>query len=127
MALKGKPGLKADAQTHRGLKFQFARVKYDLDQAVEKWPREGRERREGMKDGMKKMVGEELQAWYGSDGKVVFTATAKDWASAQKKLDDYLGGNNLAKDASYQVVAKGLPTDVTALFVMDAPRLALMM
>jgi hypothetical protein len=124
MMLKGKPELKTDAEKHRGFTLNYARLRFDIDKMLEKQvPDENL--RAAMKDAMKKLVGEESQTWFGTDGKVVVSISAKDWPSAQKRLDDYLDGNTAAKDPTFQQARRELPAEQSMVVLIDAPRFSL--
>src|SRR5262249_45733780 len=75
--LKDKPEVKASAQTHRGFKLHYVRMTWDLEKMAEKTPG-GKD----MVDAIKKLIGEGIQSWFGTDGNVVVTVTAKDWDTA---------------------------------------------
>jgi hypothetical protein len=126
LVLKGKPEFRADAEKHRGFTLNHVTVRYDIDKMLEKQvPDENM--RAAMKDAMKKLLGESVQTWYGTDGKVVVTLTGTDWASARQRLDDYLDGKSIAKDASYQQVRRELPAEESMIALIDAPRFAVTM
>ena len=61
-------------------------------------------------EGMKQLIGEEVNAWIGTDGKSVIQVTAKDWESAQKTLDQYFKGPGVGEDKAFASARKQLPS-----------------
>ena len=117
--LKGKPEVKADAQSHRGFKFHSAKIQFDLEKMVENVPVP--QMQESLKAYFKKLVGEEINIWFGTDGKKNVTLTAKDWDAARKLLDTYLDGKaTLANDKEFQASREQFPRQTTLLTVTDA-------
>jgi len=117
--LKGKPEITENAQQHKGFKLTAVHFQWDLDKFAEAIPGGG----EAMKGAMKKLMGEDLRLWFGTDGKRVLTLTAKDWDAARTLLDRYLeGGSTLAKDPAYAATRKHLPAEATLLMLADAGR-----
>jgi hypothetical protein len=75
-----------------------------------------------MAEGLKKMLGEGINTWFGTDGKVFLQATASDWKSAQKLIDQYLDGKAKVGDQqAYQDSRKALPADTTVVALIDLP------
>jgi hypothetical protein len=114
--IKGKPTIKANAETYRDFKFNFVSITWDFDKLAETNP--------GGKDvaeGMKKMLGDKVNSWFGTDGKRLVSVSAKDWDSARKLLDDFLDNKNpVGQQAVFQETRKQLPANATMLGLMDA-------
>ncbi|HEV3204938.1 MAG TPA: hypothetical protein VGY77_11165, partial [Gemmataceae bacterium] len=118
MALKEKPTLTRDAQAHRGFKLHSVSLKWDFEKFAEKAPQGGKE----IAEAMKTLMGEGSNQWFGTDGKVFITVTAKDWSAAKKLLDEYLDGKNtLGTEKSYLEARKNLPAQATMLVLIDMP------
>ena len=118
--LKEKPQVKENAETVGAFKFHHATIALDLDKATESVPGEGKEALKGF---LERMVGKDLNLWFGTDGKTVLEVRAKDWKSAKGLIDGYLnGGQALAKDEAFQLVRKNLPGEATLLSLLDAVR-----
>ena len=69
-----------------------------------------------MADAMKKMMGEGVNSWFGSDGKVYVQVTAKDWEAARRQLDEYLDGDRRHR------AKQGVPGDMETATVRDNRR-----
>jgi hypothetical protein len=116
-AIKGKPEIKENAELYKGFKFTSVRVEFDLDKLAQTIPGGG----EDVKKAMKKLLGEELRSWIGTDGKQSVTLIAKDWSAAKGYLDTYLSGSpSLGSEAAYTATRKQLPAEATALALADA-------
>jgi hypothetical protein len=115
--LKDKPELKTNAQTHRGFKLNAVSLQWDFDKIAESNPA-GKQ----MVEVMKKMMGEGMKSWFGTDGKVYVQVAAKDWESARSHLDQFLDGKNaIGQEKAFQEARKQLPAEATILGVIDAP------
>jgi hypothetical protein len=119
MQFKDKPEIKANERTYRDFKLNFAKFTWDLDKMAERIPGGG----ERALESMKKMMGEAISTWFGTDGKRYVQVTAKDWAQAKHILDAYLDGKNTIGAApAYAEVRKHLPAQSTLLVLIDLPR-----
>jgi hypothetical protein len=122
--LKGKPEIKENAEDYKGIKLSSVRLTWDFDKFAEAFPAGG----DAIKDAMKKLMGDELRLWFGTDGKRVVTVTAKDWDSAKARLDALLGGATpLASDPAYKATRTHLPAETTLLMLADAGRFTYIM
>ncbi len=116
--VKGKPEIKPDAETYKGIKFTSVRLVWDF----EKMAASGGD---ALKDELKKMLGEDQKAWLGVQGDKLITVTAKDFAAAKAILDKFLAGTaTLGSDPAYAATRKQLPEAATSLIVLDAGRFA---
>jgi hypothetical protein len=115
--VKGKPEIKENAEEYQGFKFTSVHIVWDLDKFADAIPGGG----EAMKSAIKKLLGEGIRMWFGTDGKQVVTVTAKDWDTAKKRLDVYLAGSStLGKEPAFTATRKQLPNDATLLMLADA-------
>ncbi len=123
IALKEKPDVKADAQSHRGFKFHYVGMVWDFEKTLDKpgVPQFGDEVKKQMVESMKKMLGEGLKTWFGTDGKNYVQISAKDWEAAKAQLDQYLDGKTiLAKEKAYLEARKQLPPEASGIALLDA-------
>lgn len=117
-ALKEKPEVKPNAQTHRGFTLHYARFTWDFDKLAQ--GPGGKD----MADAMKQYMGEGARIWFGTDGKILVSITAKDWAEARKLLDEYLDGKHTVGDeAGFRDARKQLPARASVLALLDVGRL----
>ena len=124
-AIKGKPEIKENDQTHKGLKLHFVKITWDLDKLADQIPGGAGDE---MKKAMKKLMGDGIQTWFGTDGKRLVTATGKDWPEARAKIDALLDGKSpVGKLEAFSSTRKHLPADATMLMLIDAGPFAMVM
>jgi hypothetical protein len=115
--LKDKPKIKPDAENHRGFKLTSVSMIWDIEKMTEK---------PGVKqmaEVMKKMMGEGVNSWFGSDGKIYVQVNAKNWEGARRQLDEYLDGTNaISQNKAFQESWKQLPAETTMVSLMDLPQ-----
>ncbi len=122
--LKGKPEIKENAQDYKGYKLHSARMTWDLDKFAEMIPGGG----EAAKGAIKKLMGEGLTIWFGTDGKQMVSLSAQDWDAAKKLLDAYASGQDkVGQTQAFQATRRQLPADATMLFMADAGKLTYVM
>jgi hypothetical protein len=115
--LKGKPEIKEGAEQYKGFKLSSVSLAWDLDKFADTIPGGG----DAAKAAIKKLLGEGMRLWFGTDGKRVVTVTAKDWETARQRLDAYLAGSSrLSEQAAYAKTRKQLPAETTMLMLADA-------
>ncbi len=112
--------VKAGTQKHRDFVLHQAQLVWDFEKMAEAQP--------GGKDlaeAMKKILGESLTIWFGTNGKIYVQVSARDWAGAQKYLDAYLDGQaTVGKEQAFQEARKQLPAQATMLALYDVPQMA---
>ncbi len=119
LPLKEKPEIKTDAETFRGFKLNSVRMAWDFEKLAEKTPQGGK----AMADAMKALMGDTMNTWFGTDGKVFVVVTAKDWPAAQKILAAYLDGKDrVGKAKAFQEAMRNLPAETNLLVLMDVPQ-----
>jgi hypothetical protein len=119
--LKDKPEIKVDERSHRDFKLTRAKFTWDLDKLSQGVPGGG----QAMTDAMKKLMGEGLTVWFGTDGKTYVQISGKDWPEARRYLDAYLDGKEtLGQQAAFLDARKHLPGRTTMLVMMDLPQYA---
>jgi hypothetical protein len=119
--LKGKPVIKAGAEKYAGFTMNSVQLVWDFDKMTEQagtgLPDEAKKQ---MAEGYKKMLGEKMNLWFGTDGKVVLQVIANDWASARRLLDQHFKGGKAVGDVpTFRDVRKELPAQATLLGVID--------
>lgn len=118
MQLK-KAAVKPDAHAHRGFTLHHAEMVWDFEQMAANLPIDGAK----LAEAMKKIMGEGINVWFGTDGKNLVQLTAKDWPQAQKILDDYLDAKSVVgKDPSFQEARKNLPGQANLIAYYDVPQ-----
>ena len=118
-AIKGKPEIKENDQTYKGFTLHYARLQFDLDKLAEALPGGA----EDMKKAFKKLIGEEVRTWFGTDGKRYVAVSAKEWPAAKAMLDAYLDGSRtLATEPAFAATRKQLPPEATMVSLADAGR-----
>ncbi len=128
-ALKEKPVIKKNARKYRGFELHSVHLVWDLEKMAEAsgagaaaLPDEARKQ---LAEGMKKLMGSEMNLWFGSDGKANVTVIAKDWPTAEKLLDQYFKGEKKVGDvAAFRQVRKELPGEATVLALFDVVQYA---
>jgi hypothetical protein len=120
-ALKEKPQIKAGAWTHRDFKLHHVKFVWDLEKLGARIPGGGA----GAAEAMKKVLGEDLNVWFGTDGKTYVQVAAKDRKEAQRMLDAYLDGkDSLGTQQAFLDTRKHLPARTTMIVLIDLPRYA---
>src|SRR5439155_11432328 len=101
--------------------LHFARVTFDLDKLAESIPGGG----ESMKKAIKRLIGEDLKTWFGTDGQRYVAVSGKDWTTAKSQLDAYLNGaTTLAGESAFAATRKQLPAEASMLMLADAGKFA---
>jgi hypothetical protein len=115
--LKGRPEIKADAQEHKGFKLHAVRLTWDHDKLAEQAGSKE------MAQAMKQLLGDGLDLWIGTNGKVYVQIMGKDWADARKQLDQYIEGKaTVGHEEAYAEARKQLAAEATLLSLLDMPR-----
>jgi hypothetical protein len=123
--IKGKPQVRRNAETYRGFTLHHVHLTWDFDQIVTGFLPEDavlteKEKKE-FRDQMKRQLGEGLNSWFGTDGKVCITVTGDDWNDARRQIARYLDGKDtLEQQAAYRDIRKHLPEEATGFYLMDA-------
>jgi hypothetical protein len=121
--LKEKPEVKEKAEKLGPFTLHAVRLKFDFDKAVAELPEEAKETtRASLK---RTMGGEEMNLWFGTDGKSLLQLTGKDWSEAKALGEAYLDKTKgVEKDEAYQFTRKHLPAEATMIAMLDAARTA---
>jgi hypothetical protein len=107
---------KPAAQRYRGYDFSEARIVLDLEKLARLQPAPG------AADAMRSAFGgDTMLTWFGTDGKLVLSVSAKDWDEARGMIDAYLDGKNPVGDvAGFRGTRAKLPDQVTLLGLLSA-------
>jgi hypothetical protein len=127
--LKGKPTITPKAEKFKDIEFTHVEMKWDPEKIAEAGGPGGVALSDEMKkqlgEAFKKMMGEGVNTWVGTDGKAVLQITAKDWADARKLLEDHFNGTGTAgSTAAFRDVRKELPAEATVVTLIDFVRYA---
>ena len=124
VAFKEKPEVKENAEKYNKISFTSVHMAFDFDKMLAgagTGPTLPEASRKQLVEGLKKLVGEEVNSWIGADGKSVVQVTAKDWESAQKTLDQYYKGTGgVGDDKGFASARKQLPEQSTFIVLIDA-------
>jgi hypothetical protein len=121
LGLKEKPNLKMDAEKFGDFKLHSVEIALDYDRLAEKVNQGGEEFKKAYVQYMKKMMGEKVTTWFGTDGKSVVQVSASDWETARKILDDFsIGKNSNGDDKAFVEARKGLPAQTSFMGMFDA-------
>jgi hypothetical protein len=116
-----KLALEENKEAHRGFKFHHVDLAWDYAKAAEDNPDQ-----KGIIEAMKKLMGETVRVWFGTDGKKYVQVTARDWDEAKKLLDGYLDGSTpVGSNKAYLDARKRLPEQTSTLFLVDVPSFSL--
>lgn len=115
--LKEPPEIKIGAEDYQGFKLTQVRMVWDLEKMAQS-DRFGKVDA----DTLKKLLGEDMKVWFGTNGKVYVQIAEKDWANAKEQLERYLEGKEaLAKQQAFLATRKHLPAETSFLMLMDLP------
>lgn len=120
-ALKEKPVIKTKAQKYGSFEFNSVQFVWDIDKMAEKAATQGgADTKKQIAEATKRVIGEKMTTWFGTDGKSVVQVSAADWESARKLLDDYTRGGKTAGDAkTFQAARKEMPAQTSLLGLFD--------
>jgi hypothetical protein len=123
--IKGKPEIKPGAEKYKNIEFTYIQLEYDFDKLLPA-STGGKEIPEALHkqqvEMLHKMMGEAMTAWVGADkeAKTVVQVSAKDWAVAEKLLDQYYKGENtVGGDKAFLTARKELPAKATVVEMID--------
>jgi hypothetical protein len=127
--LKEKPKITPKAEKYKDIEFTHLELKWDLEKLTGGAGPGGAtlpdEMKKQLAEGFKKMMGEGVNTWIGTDGKAVLQITAKDWAGARKLLDGLFNGTSTAGSvAAFRDVRKELPAEASVVVLFDLVRYA---
>ncbi len=120
--LKQKPVVKAAAEKYGDFELTSVELVWDLDKMAEVASAgQGEETKKKIAEAFKKVMGEKLNFWLGTDGKVVVQVSAADWPAVRKLLDQYVKGTGTVGDLkAFKEVRKEMPAQASVLGLIDA-------
>jgi hypothetical protein len=123
LILKEKAVVKRKEQKYRDFDMAAVHMVPDVEALIQRSDPNGQMPaavKKDLADLYKKMVGETVNSWVGTDGKAVYTVAAADWKSAQKALDQYFDGKDVVGgDPGYKLARKELPAQSTVYGLVD--------
>ena len=120
--LKGKPKVTKGDKTASGISFTRVEVEMDFDKLLSSQEGLPEEMKKSMMDWFKKIMGDKVNMWIGSDANRMIQITAPDWDKAEALLKDYESGKGLAAQAAYKSARGNLPDDASGIFLIDPVR-----
>jgi hypothetical protein len=116
--LKDKPEVKEKVLRYRNMDLTYAHLGFDVERMLADVPEPARR---PMIAGLKKLMGDGVSVWFGSDGHTYIRATGKEWVGAKRLLDQYYASDGaVGKDESFAAVRKELPAEASAMVLIDA-------
>ncbi|HVS35132.1 MAG TPA: hypothetical protein VMS17_06085 [Gemmataceae bacterium] len=119
--LKDKPEIKPNAEKMGNISFTSVHMVWDLDKSMGAAGAQLPDAlRTKMVEGMKKLMGDDLNAWIGVGNGTVVQVTGKDWDSAKKALDQFSKGQGgVGDDKAFAAVRKQLPEQASVVMEID--------
>jgi hypothetical protein len=125
--LKEKPKVTPKAKKNGDLEFTSVELVWDLEKMAAgvgggalPLPDDAKKQ---LAEGFKKLLGERQTVWIAADGKAVVQISARDWAVAEKLLDQHARSTNTAgSNVAYRDVRKEMPAEASFLALVDVPR-----
>jgi hypothetical protein len=129
---KDKPTVKEKAKKYKDFEFASFHASWDLDKLFDAPGAGGKplpaEVKKALEEGFKKMMGEDMNIWLGTDGKQLLQVMAKDWDAAEKELDQYFKPDHPAGDGkAFAAARKALPAESSVLVLLDVGQYAAVM
>jgi hypothetical protein len=123
--LKEKPVVKTDAESYGTFKLHQVQLAWDFDKMAEQTAAKGgEETKKKFIESMKGLMGEKMNGWVGTDGKVLVQVNAADWPAARKLLDQYFKGVRTVADVkALRDVRKEMPARTSVLGLIDSVQL----
>jgi hypothetical protein len=125
VVLDKDPVVNKETRKQGGFEFHSVSLKFDLEKTVDKQTGGvlNEDAKKQMIELLKETVGESMEVWYGTDGKVVLQVIARDWTAARDLVDHYQKGEaTLSQSEPYKEVAKQMPANTSTVMLIDLPR-----
>ena len=120
--LKDNPVVKEKAQKYGAFEFHSVRCRWDLDKTLEGLGAPGVGPNKAMTEMMKTVLGDGMNLWFGTDGKVVLQVNAKDWPTARAQIVSYHDREGtLDETGPFKAVAGNLPAHASLFTLIDVP------
>jgi hypothetical protein len=120
--LKEKPVIKTAAEKYGDFELNSVKLVWDLEKMADAAAAgQGDDAKKQIAEGLKSLMGEKLNLWFGSDGKAVVQVSAPDWPAAKKILDRYFKKTQTIGDVKgFRDVRKEMPAEASFLGLIDA-------
>jgi hypothetical protein len=116
-----EPKIKESAEKHGGFDLHSFSATWDFDKLLEKAGGAGNVPAEFMK----KLLGDDVHVWFGTDGKSVVQVVAKNFKEAQALIDQYSQGKKtIGEQPAFTEARKQLPKEATYLTLANVPAAA---
>jgi hypothetical protein len=127
--IKGKPELRRNAESYRGFNLNYAHIQWDFDRMQSAFTPPDASLtdtdRQQIREQMKRLMGEGLRVWFGTDGKVCISVLAEDWNQARQQIDRYLDGKDTVdQQAAFRDARSHLPPTAGGIYLVDAAHFA---
>jgi len=123
--LKEKPTVTEKAKTLGKFTFNEVKIVFDFEASVQELPGQIKD---SIIASMKKLVGEKLTIYFGTDGKSVITSSAPNWDEAKALITAYLEPKTtIDGEASYKTTRVNLPAEASLVAVLDTSKVLVMM
>lgn len=121
--IRGKPVFGKQPRKYKDFSFTHVVLYWDFERMLGNNPLGP-----AMVEPMKKMIGEGMSIWFGTDGKVLLQIVANDWTTAERHLDAYVSAKNtIGKEKSFLEARQQLPAEASMLSFIDIPYYAQVM
>jgi hypothetical protein len=121
--LKDKPEVKEHSQKYKDLDLTAVRLVWNPEGLLPEGGPAPKEARPRQVEAVKKLLGDDLHVWFGTDGKTFLQVSGRDWDAAQKLLDDYFAGKNtVGGDKAFAEARKEMPAEATVWVLIDVVR-----
>src|SRR5581483_9693461 len=88
--LKDKPEVKVHAKQHRNFQLNYVHLTWDFDKMLHKQGVQAGADNDAALAAMKRLLGEGVEIWFGTDGRAYVVVSAPGWDNARQRLDAYL-------------------------------------
>ena len=120
--LKGKPEVRTKVVRYHDMDMSYARLTFDWDRMLADVPQPAHRLMAG---GLRKLVGDGVGVWFGTDGRRLVEATGQDWFAAKRLLDPYFTSDGVVgRDDAFAAVRRELPAEASAVVMIDAVQCA---
>jgi hypothetical protein len=120
--IQGTPQVKRHSQSYRDFQLSAVRMKWNFDKLLVSQAGSEQQSKQ-FEAALQHIMGNEIETWFGTNGKINVQVTAQDWPSAQRQLDHYLDGKDvLGQQPAYEEVRKHLASEAILTALLDVRR-----
>jgi len=121
VGLREKPVVKMNAEKYAEFKLHSIQIAWDFEKMAEPVAQQGEAAKKQYIESMKKLLGDKMTFWFGTDGQTVVQVVATDWPAAQKLLDQYSkGAKTVGESKAFRDARKEMPARTSFLGLIDA-------